>query len=102
MLKDESNEIDMISPTLPCLKAILTIPVATEGRGMRDRYEKLVHGILSACLLNVDEMRCALLFFYWPSPDNVRVKRSDRKYIHKEDEKQSFGMCTCLYHFYFD
>jgi len=64
MLKDESNETDMISPTLPCLKAILTIPVATEGRGMRDRYEKLVHGILSACLLNVDEMRCALLFFY--------------------------------------
>lgn len=56
MLKDESSEIDLVGPTLPCLKALLDLPTLT-ARDSRDRYSRLVHGLISACLLNIDGMR---------------------------------------------
>ncbi|KAK0495924.1 clathrin-coated vesicle protein [Armillaria luteobubalina] len=56
MLKDESSEIDLVGPTLPCLKALLDLPTSA-ARDSKDRYGRLVHGLISACLLNVDGMR---------------------------------------------
>ena len=59
ILKDESNEIDLAGPTFPSLKVLLDLPPASTPDA-RERYQKLVHGILSSCLLNIDEMRYVL------------------------------------------
>jgi HEAT repeat-containing protein 5 len=56
LLKDESSEIDLVGPTLPALKALLDIPVYNTPDA-KDKFERVVHGVLSACLLHVDEMR---------------------------------------------
>lgn len=56
LLKDESSEIDLVGPTLPSLKSLLDLPT-TSAPNARDRYSRLIHGLISACLLNVDEMR---------------------------------------------
>lgn len=54
LLKDESSEVDLIGPSLPALKVILDVSSST---GIDpQKYGKLVHGLLSACLQNVDEM----------------------------------------------
>ena len=55
LLKDETSDIDLVGPTLQSLKILLEKPgdlVSTD-----DKYEEVIHGILSACLVNVDEMR---------------------------------------------
>ncbi|KAJ7211151.1 hypothetical protein GGX14DRAFT_623568 [Mycena pura] len=54
LLKDESSEIELVGPTLSALKSLLDLSTALPGAG--DRYSCLVHGLISACLLNVDEM----------------------------------------------
>ncbi|KAJ6450153.1 clathrin-coated vesicle protein [Mycena sanguinolenta] len=54
LLKDESSEIDLVGPTLPALKSLLDFP--TSSPDAADRYSRLVHGLISACLLNIDEM----------------------------------------------
>ncbi|KAF9444651.1 clathrin-coated vesicle protein [Macrolepiota fuliginosa MF-IS2] len=56
LLKDETSDIDLISPTFASLKAILSIPVLSEGDSGQ-RYQRVVHALLSSCLLNIDEMR---------------------------------------------
>jgi hypothetical protein len=56
LLKDESSEIDLVGPTLPALKALLGIPVYN-APDAKNKFGRLVHGLLSACLLHVDEMR---------------------------------------------
>ncbi|PPQ99633.1 hypothetical protein CVT24_005211, partial [Panaeolus cyanescens] len=56
LLKDETSEIDFVSPTLPALKTLLNIPVSTKGDD-KERYSRLVHSLLSAALLNIDSMR---------------------------------------------
>ncbi|KAG6888099.1 hypothetical protein C0995_010705, partial [Termitomyces sp. Mi166 len=56
LLKDESSEIDLVGPTLPALKTILVDLPLTSGPGNQDLYERLVHGLLSSCLLNIDAM----------------------------------------------
>ncbi|KAF8966949.1 clathrin-coated vesicle protein [Flammula alnicola] len=56
LLKDESSEIDLVSPTLPALKTLLDIPVSHRPEE-RERYSRLIHALLSACLLNIDSMR---------------------------------------------
>jgi hypothetical protein len=54
LLKDESSEIDVVGPTLPALKTMLELPVLAIDT--KEKYRQLVHGLLSACLLNVDAM----------------------------------------------
>lgn len=58
LLRDESVEVDLVSPTLPALKAL-----CDRGFHMRNgplaTLPKVVNGMLSACLQNVDGMRCA-------------------------------------------
>ncbi|KAF8148271.1 clathrin-coated vesicle protein [Crassisporium funariophilum] len=56
LLKDESSEVDLVGPTLPALKALLDLPVAS-GSDDKDRYSRLVHALLSACILHIDSMR---------------------------------------------
>ncbi|KAL0567040.1 hypothetical protein V5O48_014955 [Marasmius crinis-equi] len=56
ILKDESPDIDLAGPTFPALKSLLDLPRAA-ARDSSERYQKLIHGLLSDCLRNVDEMR---------------------------------------------
>ncbi|KAJ6526020.1 clathrin-coated vesicle protein [Mycena capillaripes] len=56
LLKDESSEIDLAGPTLTALKSLLDLPLPTASPDAIDRYGRLVHGLISACLLNIDEM----------------------------------------------
>lgn len=56
LLKDESSEIDLVGPTLPALKGLLDLPVVS-GPEDQEKYSQLVHSLLSACLLNIDNMR---------------------------------------------
>lgn len=56
-LKDELSDLDLVGPTLPALKALLEVvpsPAVTSGDSS---YGRVVHGLLSACLLNMEEMR---------------------------------------------
>jgi len=54
LLKNETSIVDLAGPTLPVLKSLLGVP--REFNDPSDGYAKLVHGILSACLVNVDHM----------------------------------------------
>lgn len=54
LLKDETSEADLVTPTLPAFRSLLAVSCHPS---VRERYGKLIHGLLSSCLLNVDEMR---------------------------------------------
>lgn len=54
LLKDETSEADLVTPTLPAFRSLLAVSCHPSTR---ERYGKLIHGLLSSCLLNVDEMR---------------------------------------------
>ncbi|KAI8972549.1 ARM repeat-containing protein [Trametes punicea] len=54
LLKDEVTEIDLVGPTLQALKTLLDRPANLPDPD--NRYGRIVHGLLSACLLNVDAM----------------------------------------------
>ncbi|CCM02125.1 uncharacterized protein FIBRA_04202 [Fibroporia radiculosa] len=54
LLKDETYDADLIGPTLQSLKTILDKPSDATGA---EKYERVVHGLLSSCLVNIDEMR---------------------------------------------
>jgi hypothetical protein len=58
LLKDESSEVDFVGPTLLALKSLLEIPLHTASNAQY-RFDRLVHGLLSACALNIDDMRYA-------------------------------------------
>ena len=64
LLKDETLDIDLITPTLPAFKSLVLVDPHLRAR---DRYDNLIHGTLSSCLLNVDEMRLVLLHFQFSS-----------------------------------
>lgn len=49
----------MAGPTLQSLKALLDNPPNKLQENALSRYSRLVHGLFSACLVNVDEMRYA-------------------------------------------
>jgi len=54
LLRDESSEVDVVGPTLPVLKSLLT-PGSTDK--VTEFFQRVVHGLLSSCMLNIDEMR---------------------------------------------
>ena len=57
LLKDEKSDIDLAGPTLPSLKAILdTYPSKADTEAI-SRYNRLIHGLFSSCITNIDEMR---------------------------------------------
>ncbi|KAK7014825.1 hypothetical protein R3P38DRAFT_1413052 [Favolaschia claudopus] len=56
LLEDGSSEIDLVGPTLPALTSLLGLPVPSTEAGEGLTFSRLVHGLLSACLLNIDEM----------------------------------------------
>ena len=57
LLKDELPDMDLVPPTLPALKTLLDVPPLPDQEG-QERLNRTIHGLLSACLLNVEEMRC--------------------------------------------
>ncbi|KIK24912.1 hypothetical protein PISMIDRAFT_97684, partial [Pisolithus microcarpus 441] len=54
LLKDETLDMDLITPTLPAFKALLSVEAK---ESTRNRYDQLIHGLVSSCLLNIDDMR---------------------------------------------
>ncbi|KAI5895636.1 ARM repeat-containing protein [Schizophyllum commune H4-8] len=56
LLKDELPDMDLVPPTLPALKTLLDVPPLPDQEG-QERLSRTIHGLLSACLLNVEEMR---------------------------------------------
>ncbi|EJD04810.1 clathrin-coated vesicle protein [Fomitiporia mediterranea MF3/22] len=57
LLKEEKSDIDMAGPTLQSLKAMLDNSPSKLQTDALTRYSRLVHGLFSACLVNIDEMR---------------------------------------------
>ncbi|TFY57214.1 hypothetical protein EVG20_g8633 [Dentipellis fragilis] len=53
LLKDETSENDYAGPTLPSLVAL----VSRSLDKVDTAFYQLIHGLLSACLLNIDEMK---------------------------------------------
>ncbi|KZW00275.1 clathrin-coated vesicle protein [Exidia glandulosa HHB12029] len=56
-LKDELSEVDLVGPTLPSLKALLEVPADATVTADNSAYSRVIHGLLSTCLLNIEEMR---------------------------------------------
>lgn len=58
LLKDEKLEVDLVGPSLPILKALCDRSVRpTDGEELAVTIGKVLNGMMSACLMNVDEMR---------------------------------------------
>jgi HEAT repeat-containing protein 5 len=53
LLKDEISQSDLVGPTLPSLKAMLDLTAPSSSGA--DSYAKLVHGLVSCCLQNIEE-----------------------------------------------
>ncbi len=58
LLKDEISEYDLVGPTLPALKSMLDIRTSSSEI---ESYAKLIHGLLSCCLQNVEETMYVLI-----------------------------------------
>jgi hypothetical protein len=76
LLKDETSEADLVTPTLPAFRSLLAVSCHPS---VRERYGKLIHGLLSSCLLNVDEMRFdfEILTCLWESKVTQGARRLD-------------------------
>ncbi|GAA5914098.1 hypothetical protein JCM5296_003575 [Sporobolomyces johnsonii] len=57
VLKDEKVEVDVVAPTLPVLKMLCDRGLASNGSASLQVLPKVLNGMMSACLMNVDEMR---------------------------------------------
>ena len=56
MLKDETPNADLAGPTLPALKQLLEHALSAQIGGT-STFDRTVHGLLSGCLTNIDDMR---------------------------------------------
>jgi HEAT repeat-containing protein 5 len=54
LLKDEAMQYDLVGPTLPALKKILATAIVSQDKSDSAR---LVQGLISCCLQNIDETR---------------------------------------------
>lgn len=63
LLKDETSNMDLAGPTLPVLKMLVDQALSGQVQlpGVGSTGEKLIHGFLSACLANIDDMRWVCL-----------------------------------------
>ncbi|GAA6063853.1 hypothetical protein JCM10212_000333 [Sporobolomyces blumeae] len=57
LLKDEKLEVDLVSPTLPILKAVCDRSLVSTDVDALATMGKVLNGIVSACLMNADEVR---------------------------------------------
>jgi hypothetical protein len=66
LLKDEKAEVDLAGPSLPVLKTLTDRGLARGAAS--DVLGKVINGMLSACMLNIDEVRqvSILLSLYFP------------------------------------
>ncbi|BGP50956.1 hypothetical protein JCM10450v2_006882 [Rhodotorula kratochvilovae] len=55
LLKDEKSEVDLVSPTLPVVKLLCDRGLANAGAA--SVLPKVLNGLLSACMLNIDAVR---------------------------------------------
>lgn len=78
LLRDEKTEIDLVGPTLPSLKAMLENPPTKDQPEALAGYSGLVHGLLSSCLVNIDEMRYVDPFIFWSIGVSPALKGGDR------------------------
>ena len=77
-----------MGPTLPALKVLLSIPVYNTPDAT-NKFGRLVHGLLSACLLHVDEMRSDYAYIHSPILlTQHRTQRTTRPDIREEDQEQ--------------
>ena len=65
LLKEEKSDIDLIGPTLQSLKTLLDPPPSKTAADSALKFYRVVHGLLSACLANIDEMRYAEICVQW-------------------------------------
>lgn len=56
LLKDETSLVDLVAPTLPILKALISRAFAPR-HGTLAVLPKVANGMLSACLQNIDDVR---------------------------------------------
>lgn len=56
LLKDETSEVDLVGPTLPVLKALCHRGFRFQN-GELEVLPKVVNGMLSACLRNIEDVR---------------------------------------------
>ena len=64
-MREKKSEIDMAGPTLQSLKAMLDNPPSKLQTEALSRYSRLVHGLLSGCLVNIDDMRYVIDWFWF-------------------------------------
>ncbi|GAA6022908.1 hypothetical protein JCM10207_006860 [Rhodosporidiobolus poonsookiae] len=57
VLKDEKADVDLAGPTLPVLKLLSDRGLASTGEEGPAVLPKVINGMLSACMLNIDEVR---------------------------------------------
>ncbi|KAG8730584.1 hypothetical protein FRC10_002585, partial [Ceratobasidium sp. 414] len=54
LLKDEYSEMELVGPTLQALRGLLLTDIKAIAK--EKMYPRIVHGLLSACLQNIDDM----------------------------------------------
>lgn len=57
LLKDEKLDVDLVGPSLPILKALCDRSLRTTEEAAAATVGKVLNGMMSACLMNIDEMR---------------------------------------------
>ncbi|KAK4685134.1 HEAT repeat-containing protein 5, partial [Tremellales sp. Uapishka_1] len=57
ILKDETPNMDLGGATLPSLKLLLDQLVSVQVPGIEATADRVVHGLLSGCVTNIDDMR---------------------------------------------
>ena len=57
LLADETPNMDLAGQCLPSLKLLLDQTLSAQVPAINATSEKVIHGLLGACLSNIDDMR---------------------------------------------